>query len=724
MDAAMPVDTDSLLEKMRHYWGYDRFRPLQREAMEAVLADRDSVVVMPTGGGKSLCYQVPSLCKPGLAVVISPLISLMKDQVDALTACGVQAACVNSTVPVAEKRRAAEGVREGWLKLLYLAPERLVTDRTLDFLQSANVSFLAIDEAHCISEWGHDFRPEYRQLKVLRDRFPNLAIHCYTATATEQVRHDIARQLELRNHDLLVGSFDRPNLSFQVQRRADRLSQIREVLNRHRGESGIIYCIRRADVEEIAAQLNSLGYNARPYHAGLSDVQRKTNQEDFIQDRVETIVATVAFGMGIDKPNVRYVVHAGMPKSLENYQQESGRAGRDGLQSECVLLYSSGDLMLWKRMLDDLPPEAQAPAMASLDALDKFCVSVTCRHQALVGYFGQTLESDTCQACDVCLGEVEMIPDALVVGQKILSCVVRLNERFGADYTAKVLNGSKDKRILEMRHDQLSTYGLLTDHPVSAIRDWIEQLVGQSMLAKTGEYNTLAVTQLGWQVLKGEVEPKLIKSRPQASSTSARAAKLTDDWAGVDRGLFDDLRELRKAEAEKQAVPAYVVFGDATLRDLARLRPTTIPSFRRVKGVGEKRCLDFGPQFTQRIASYCQQHELTTDLDPAPFVQSPEPGPSSPAFKAFDLFREGLPVAEVAQRLERAESTTFGYLADFIRHERVTDPAPWVEPQVLPQIEAAAEACGLERLKPIFEHLDQAVPYEAIRIVTACLRNR
>jgi ATP-dependent DNA helicase RecQ len=514
---AQSTSTSSPLpDVVQRYWGYDRFLPLQEEAMQCVLDDRDSVVVLPTGGGKSLCFQAPALCKEGLAVVVSPLISLMKDQVDALQSCGVPAACVNSMLSYQERSRVADDVRNGTLKLLYLAPERLLTERTLDFLKTAHVSFIAIDEAHCISEWGHDFRPEYHELSILKDVFPGVAVHTYTATATEQVRSDIAKQLGLNDPQTLVGSFDRPNLVYKVQRRDNRMGQICEVLDRHKGESGIIYCIRRADVDDVSAILSTQGYRALPYHAGMSNDDRKRNQDAFIQEQTDTIVATVAFGMGIDKSNVRYVIHAGMPKSLENYQQESGRAGRDGLEAECCLFYSGGDFMQWKRMLSDLEPAAYEASMQTLTALNDFCTGMVCRHQSLVSYFGQNLESNSCNACDVCLDNLDLVDDALVVSQKILSCIVRLGERFGEDYTSKVLIGSKEKRILEKHHDRLSTYGILSDEDRRDIRDWIDQLIGQRFLVKSGEYSVLELTPTGREVLRGETAPRLLK--PKRSS--------------------------------------------------------------------------------------------------------------------------------------------------------------------------------------------------------------
>lgn len=727
MDSSPSVTSDQLLATMRQYWGYEGFRPLQQEAMQSVLDDRDSVVVMPTGGGKSLCYQVPALCKPGLAVIASPLISLMKDQVDALTACGIRAACINSTVTLEERREIVSDIRSGETKILYLAPERLLSERTLDFLAGVDVSFFAIDESHCISEWGHDFRPEYRMMRMLKDRFPGVGVHAYTATATERVREDIAQQLGLIEPELLVGSFDRPNLMYRVERRKDRFAQIEDVVARHQGESGIVYCIRRADVESISEQLNDAGIKSLPYHAGLSDEQRQRHQEAFIQERVDVVVATVAFGMGIDKSNVRYVVHAGMPKSLESYQQESGRAGRDGLEAECVLLYSSGDMVTWKKMLGDLPDTAQSAAFHSLEALDHFCIGTECRHRMLVSYFGQELEQQECEACDVCLGTVDLVEDALILGQKILSCIVRTGERFGADHNAKVLCGSRDKRVLEFGHDELSTYGLLQDQSIRAVRLWIEQLVGQRFLCKTGEYNILKLTDSGRELLRGEITPKLTKPETEKADRPKRKAR-ADDWEGVDRGLFDSLRTLRRDKAEEAGIPAYIVFGDSSLREMARHRPSTLENFRLMKGVGDKKCQDYGATFTTHIVDYCQQEGLEVDAMETQVIAAPRREPpknQSPALKdAFALFAKGHTVEEVANNIGRAHSTVQGYLEQFIREQKLEDPTAWVTGETSRRVEAAVEACGQRGLKPIHEHLGGDVSYEEIRIVVACLQNR
>jgi ATP-dependent DNA helicase RecQ len=593
---------DQLRTILRDYWGYDDFRPLQEEAMRAVIDGRDSLVVLPTGGGKSLCFQAPALAMPSLAVVVSPLIALMKDQVDSLVDCGVRAACVNSTLTPAEKRDIAEEIKADRLKLLYLSPERLLTDRTLEFLQQVPLSFIAIDEAHCISEWGHDFRPEYRNLRVLKDRFPNVALHTYTATATPHVRDDIVRELGLREPEVLVGSFDRPNLIYRVRRRSDLLKQLREVVDRHADEPGIIYTIRRTDVEEIAAHLASLGYQALPYHAGLSDEDRRHNQDAFINDRCRIIVATVAFGMGIDKSNVRYVIHAAAPKSLESYQQESGRSGRDGLEAECWLFHSAGDFQTWRRLQQDLPPQAFEIAMKLLAGMDGFANGVTCRHRAITSYFGEELPPDNCGACDVCLAELDLVDEPLIIAQKILSCVVRVQERYGGEHVAQVLVGSNEEKIIQRGHNQLSTWGILGDHNKKNVRAWIDQLIHQSYLERYGEYNVLRLTPSGWEVLRGETTPQLLKPAKQKSKRESRAS--VESWEGVDRGLFDVLRAYRKQQAEERSVPPYVVFSDATLRDLARHLPTTPDELLTIHGIGAKKCAEYGDDILREIAAY------------------------------------------------------------------------------------------------------------------------
>lgn len=598
---------------LKKYWGYDSFLPLQREAIECVTSGRDSIVVMPTGGGKSLCFQAPGVAMPGMAVVVSPLISLMKDQVDALLECGVAAQRLDSSMSPNEQSAVLRQIHQGALKLLYLAPERLSTQKFIGFLKRRELSLIAVDEAHCVSMWGHDFRPEYRKLGVLKDAFPGVAVHAYTASATEHVRGDIALYLRLENPEVLVGSFDRPNLAYRVERRANKIEQVCGILDRHKGESGIIYCIRRADVDELCAQLTDNGYSVAPYHAGMDDDERRKNQEAFIEDKVATIVATIAFGMGIDKSNVRYVVHSGMPKSLEQYHQETGRAGRDGLEAECCLLYSGNDYRVWRSILGDMEPEAKAIALRKLNDMHDYCRGVTCRHKVVVGYFGQNLGKENCGACDVCLGWLDCVQNSLGTAQKILSCVVSLHQRFGADYTTSVLIGSREERIIQNGHDTLSTYALLSDCTRRVVRDWVEQLVAQGCIRKTEEYAVLNITERGWRVLKGEEVPRLLKPAKKAVWTSRVAA---DSWQDVDKGLFETLRKLRRRLAEKKNVPAFIVFDDAALRDMARRRPKTADAFLEVRGVGEKKNKRYGAEFIAVVKEYCAAEGIEGDPSP------------------------------------------------------------------------------------------------------------
>ncbi len=594
---------ESIEEVLRKYWGFDKFLPLQKQAMECVCRGRDSIVVLPTGGGKSLCFQAPALLLPHLTLVISPLISLMKDQIDSLLENGIAAGRLDSTLSHPERNKIFDQLRERQLKLLYVSPERLLTQGFLDFLKNGGISSVAIDEAHCVSMWGHDFRPEYRQLNVLKEALPGVPIGAYTATATEHVRRDIADQLRLNEPEILVGAFDRPNLMYRVRRRTNALKQICDVLDRHKGESGIIYCIRRADVDEMTQSLSDHGYHVVPYHAGMPDAARKRSQDAFIEEEVDIIAATVAFGMGIDKSNVRYVVHAAMPKSLEHYQQESGRAGRDGLEAECIVLYSGADYLTWKRILEESESQTFDIGKMKLGHMYRYCSGVACRHRAILGYFGQHLDKENCRACDICLGEIEGVPDALVVAQKIASSIIRQGERFGAEYTAGVLIGSREDRILANKHDTLSTYGLLKDSTRPAVRDWIEQLAEQEFIERTGEYGVLKLTEKGRRLLKGVEQPLLLEAPKKKAAPKPSVAK--DSWEGVDRALFEILRQLRRELAKQRAVPAYIVFTDATLRDLARKRPLTQDALLRVSGIGMKKLEQYGEELLSEIGKYC-----------------------------------------------------------------------------------------------------------------------
>ncbi|MEZ6137168.1 MAG: DNA helicase RecQ [Pirellulaceae bacterium] len=725
-----------ILENLKRFWGYDKLLPLQSEVIQAILEGRDSLTVLPTGGGKSLCYQLPAICLPGLAIVVSPLIALMKDQVDALLAVGIPAAAINSSQGAFERRRAAQQINSGKLKLLYMAPERLLAEKTLEFLASQTLSMIAIDEAHCISSWGHDFRPEYRELKRLRDVLPHVPMHAFTATATPQVRQDIIDELDLHAPQVLIGDFRRHNLIYNVARRDRGVNQICAVIDRYREQSGIVYCISRAEVEKMSQLLKELGYRVLPYHAGLTDETRLAHQEAFVHDQCEAIVATVAFGMGIDKSNVRYVIHAGMPRSIENFQQESGRAGRDGLSAECWLLYSPRDLHTWQMIIGDEDSSANQAARHSLKRMSQFCTSVHCRHRALCEYFGQEMP-EACGACDICLGELVPLDDAPTVAQKILSCVLRVQERFGAMHVASVLHGSKRQQVLKFNHQQLSTWGLLKNTPVKLIRDWIDQLVGQDLLTQQGDFQQLKVTALGWEVLRGQRMPVLLQPRIPLRSdvaSQATATSLLDSWEGVDRELFESLRGLRRRCASEEGLPAYLVFSDSTLRDMARRRPSTPERLLAVHGVAQKADA-YGERFLQCIAAHCTANQVATDVD---FQADLSPrldelGKRSPGAKAsgaFELFAQGMSVTQVAEQICRSPATVGDYLYEYIVQTQATDARPWVAAPGNPSHRAsrAMRVSGKPRScqtpQAVHEALRSTPDYSAIRAVLACQANR
>ncbi len=718
-----------LHQLLKKHWGYDDFLPLQRQAIDCALQGRDSLVVLPTGGGKSLCYQLPALCRPGLVVVVSPLISLMKDQVDAANAMGIPAATWNSSLSAEQLRSVRSAVCDQRLKLLYVSPERLLTDATLELLAGKRPAFIAIDEAHCISHWGHDFRPEYRSLGSLKQRFPGVSLHGFTATATSQVRTDILSSLTLESAAVLMGNFHRPNLIYHAQQRAAGLNQVCSVMERFRGQAGIVYAITRNRVEKISHLLNQYGFRTRPYHAGMTDDDRQRNQEALINDQLDAIVATVAFGMGIDKSNVRYIIHAELPRSLESYQQETGRAGRDGLDAECWLFYSTGDYLTWRRIIESLPAESREPALQSLQQVMDYCTSLVCRHRVLVGHFGQQLTAE-CQSCDVCLGKLTVADDSLVLAQKILSCVARCRERFGADHITKVLTGSSEAKILKFGHDKLSTWGLMKEYSRHQIRDWLQQLLGQQFLqsaplsGRPDGYPGLQLTDKGRQVLRARATPAL--SKPVQRQAAVTATAIVDSWEGVDPGLFAALRDLRRELAQQASVPAYIVFSDVTLRDLARRRPTEEHRLRDVHGIGQQKAATYGQRVLAWIRQYCGQHHLETDLAAIGRVRRGEPGqaPNPTALAAFELFDQGLSVPEVSQQMSRAVTTIHAYLCEYIAARKIIDPTRWVEPELAEKIAVVASYNDTGRLRPIYDALHGRIGYDAIKIVMTCETNR
>ncbi|MEW6072844.1 MAG: RecQ family ATP-dependent DNA helicase [Planctomycetota bacterium] len=604
-------------------WGIHRLRPLQAEAMAAVQEGRDLLLVMPTGGGKSLCYQAPALARAGLTVVVSPLISLMKDQVDGLLQNGVAAAMLTSAQPPGERRGVHAELERGRVRLLFISPERLMMEGFLAELVSRGLEAVAVDEAHCISHWGHDFRPEYRQLGALK-RVAGVPVHAFTATANRHVRDDIVAELRLADPLLLVGACDRPNLVYRVIPRADLRRQALEVIARHPGRAGIVYLITRRAVEELDAALRTAGVKSAAYHAGLDAATRKRAQEAFLNEEIDVVVATVAFGMGIDRTDVRFIVHGALPKGLEQYSQETGRAGRDGLPAECVLLYSGSDWHGWRSLIEKAhaeaaaagrpaPPEVLAGALARLGGMMDFTTRFLCRHRQLVTYFGQEYAPPPdappgagCGACDVCRGEVAAVPDSRVVAQKILSCVVRCGERYGTAHIAAVLRGSSSEGIRRARHDELSTYRLLADRSAAEVRAWIDQLVGLDHLRIQGDrYPILQLSPTGREVMTGRRDITLFAlPAPPPKRRARRAAAEPVLPPAADDALFESLRALRRELARARGVPPYLIFNDRTLAAMAAEKPRTTAELLAIKGVGEKKAADLGPAFLARIAAH------------------------------------------------------------------------------------------------------------------------
>lgn len=602
-----PFAVPTLPQLLKSTFGYSTFRPLQREIIEANLVGEDVFALLPTGGGKSLCFQLPALARPGLTVVVSPLIALMKDQVDALQASGVAATFLNSTLGADESRARLNGLHRGEYKLLYVAPERLMLEGWVEKLKAWNVTAIAIDEAHCVSEWGHDFRPEYRQLAKLRTSLPDVPMMALTATATGRVREDIITHLKLRDPQTFVASFNRPNLTYRVVPKDEPAKQIIDFVRKREHESGIIYCASRATAERVADSLAGRGFLARPYHAGLASEERARNQEMFLRDDTRIICATIAFGMGINKPNVRWVIHHDLPKNIEGYYQETGRAGRDGLPGDCLLLFSAGDIAKQTHFLDEITGEQErAIARTQLRQIVHYAESAGCRRIELLQYFGETFPLDNCGACDNCSEPRESF-DGTIVAQKFLSCVYRIqqNSRFGTgmNHVIEVLTGAKTEKITRWGHDQLTTYGI--GHELSRSH-WGS--IGRELLRLgylgigSGEYATIELTASGRDILRARTPITLTK--PIDPPKSRRVLTRREGDITCDEILFERLRTLRKKLADERRVPAYIVFGDNTLRALAREYPQTLAALEGIPGIGEKKRDEFGEIFTAAIADY------------------------------------------------------------------------------------------------------------------------
>jgi ATP-dependent DNA helicase RecQ len=717
-----------LVPLLKQYFGYESFRPLQQEIISATMCGKDVVAILPTGAGKSLTFQLPALAEDGVTLVVSPLIALMKDQVDSLTASGIPATFLNSSLDPSEARDRSEALSNGDYKLLYAAPERVMTPGFIADLKRWNIKRIAVDEAHCISEWGHDFRPEYRQLAQLRKHLPGIPFLALTATATPKVRQDIARQLQMEKPEKFLASFNRPNLAYSILPKSKPARQVFEFVHTRREESGIIYLQSRKATESMAATLKAEGINAIAYHAGLDPATRAKNQEAFIRDEARIVCATVAFGMGINKPDVRYVIHADLPKNIEGYYQETGRAGRDGLPSECLLLYSRGDLIRNLRFLEGTEPEAAKIAEAQMKQMANFAEETNCRRTALLAYFGETWPDENCGSCDICLNPPEEY-DATLQVQKLLSCIIRAKQAAGfstgANHIAQVLAGANTAKVREYGHDKITTYGIGSDTPRE---EWValaRQLIQLGLIDTSQDnYQTLNVSRKGAEALKSR-EKILLTRLPFTESTGASAKLSTAGNIPCDEGLFQALRTLRKTLADEKSVPPYVIFGDTPLRHMARRYPQTKADFLNIPGVGTQKLDDYGSPFMAEIKTYLATNEKQTFEQltaPAPPKMKSEGGLNGTQLETLDQFKSGKSIEQIAKTRDMVPSTIAGHIASAIIQGKITpNPRDFFSEADEKRIDAAVDAAeeGLAKLGPVHATLNGEIPYETLKLYTA-----
>lgn len=711
---------DAAHQVLQQYFGYASFRPLQKEIISDVLQKRDVLAIMPTGSGKSLCFQIPALVNQNaLTIVVSPLIALMKDQVDGLRQNGIKAAYLNSSLSTDEQQSVKQQVLQKELTLLYVAPERLSQPAFLEFLQKLPIGLFAIDEAHCISEWGHDFRPDYRELKKLRQIFPTIPLLALTATATPQVKIDISKQLSLKHEASYQASFDRENLLYIVKQKQNSHEQILQYLANHAGESGIIYCQSRNDVEALAAFLQTQNIKALPYHAGLEHIKRQKHQEAFIRENVDIIVATIAFGMGIDKPNVRFVMHVDLPKSLEGYYQETGRAGRDGLPSECVLLYSYADKKKSEFFIRQKDKKQQVVAYKQLEDMVRFATYTHCRRIALLKYFGEDYEPGTCKACDNCITPKETF-DATIITQKILSCVYRIEERFGIKYLIDVLTGVSSERITQAGHDTLSTFGIVTDYTPQQLQTIIRELIDAGYLAVVGDpYPVVRLTEKSKHVLLKKETVRLTKLQQKE-----RKIKKKLFTSPVHQELFEVLRQLRKRLADKQQVPPYVIFSDTTLHEMASVLPQTETALRHITGVGEQKLQKYGTVFLKEIKIYCTSHDITPIAPPLSFLKKVKrllQPKTDTVEETVKLFKQGLSIKQIAKQRGFAESTIAGHLETAYIHGEAIDLNHLVSKEKQRKIKKVFNELGYEKLAPVKDVLGKDYTYDELHFVRAMM---
>lgn len=709
-------------QALKHYFGYDTFRPGQRQVIDAYLHNQDTLTIMPTGGGKSLCFQLPALIKPGITIVVSPLIALMQDQVEALQNAGISAVFLNSSLSLEETRRREQDILHGQVHLLYVAPEKLLKDRFLTFLdvvsRGMGIAGFAIDEAHCVSEWGHDFRPEYRQLRLLRQRYPGVPMMALTATATERVRYDIVEQLTLQDPFIHVASFNRTNLYYEVRpKHKQSYSELLRLVKTANQDSGIIYCLSRRRVDELTLRLQRDGVSALPYHAGLSDGERSQNQQRFIRDDVQVMVATVAFGMGINKPDVRFVIHYDLPKNLEAYYQEAGRAGRDGESAQCILFFGYGDIRTVDFLIDQQSdPDQQRIARQQLRQVVDYAEGTDCRRTIQLGYFGEGFPGD-CGHCDNCRYP-QPLEDWTIEAQKFLSCVARCQERFGMNHIIDVLRGSKNKRVRQHRHDQLSTYGIGTDRTAEQWRALGRSLLHQRFVDETTDgFPVLKLNAQSWEVLRKQ-RTVMIAIPKQVDGVDSPAIAKAKAEAEL---LFNRLRSLRKRLADEQGVPPYIIFTDSSLRVMAQQKPGTLDAFGNVSGVGRQKLERYGRDFVAEIRAYCDENGIALDTEAGERIPMPAEKPAvlNTHLETLRLHQEGLTPVQIAERRTLTLKTVIDHLAVLLEEGRAIAIDDLVDPERQVVIIKAIETVGDGFLKPIREHLNGAYDYEEIKLVRA-----
>ena len=702
---------DKLKSTLRDYFGYSKFRPLQEDIIQTALSGRDSVVLMPTGGGKSICYQLPALVNPGLTVVVSPLIALMQDQVEALKANGIQAAFLNSTLSPEEQREVEWQAQQGVLKLLYISPERLMSESGLYLLQRLKVSLFAVDEAHCISQWGHDFRPEYSQLRILKERFPQIPVMALTATADKLTRKDISELLGLQEPEVFIASFNRPNLSLTVLPGQSRPKQLADFVEQHKGQPGIVYCLSRKGTEGVAEKLRNKGYNAAHYHAGMSGPEREAAQRNFIHDRTTIMCATIAFGMGIDKSNIRWIAHYNLPKSMECYYQEIGRAGRDSAPADTLLFYSYADVLKLQHFINESgQPEV---GQAKLDRMQQYAEAQICRRKILLSYFGETLEED-CGNCDVCQNPPRQI-DGTVLAQKALSAVARMQERVPAGLLVDILRGSQRKEVLEAGGDRIRTFGAGRDINTFDWHQYLLQLIHMGLLEVAyDQQNALKLTELSKDVLYngrevplvhlGEVKQRIEENKEKASRPKSKKSQEAE-------ALFQHLRKLRTELAEKEGVPPYVVFSDASLHEMAAEKPSTDYSFRQISGVGQRKALLYGEKFINAILEFAQQQSEQGNIQRG-----------NTYLATYHLLRQRLSVEQIAEKRNISPTTVFSHIAHLYTQGYQISISKWVKPKEVQRVQQAIEATGRsDKLKELYEYLNEELEYGKIRLALAVI---